>query len=135
MRHVRRSAPIRQVSSSVPMSSRALIGLLGVEWLDRSAPRILVDVSAMTDPDCGTVDDLARLQLAARRLGQQVFLFGAGPRLIELVEMAGLADVLPAVQGSGVEVRRESEEGEEPLGVEEERNPADPAVRDLEDLD
>ena len=106
-----------------------------MEWLDRSAPRILVDVSAMTDPDCGTVDDLARLQLAAGRLGQQVFLLGAGPRLIELVEMAGLADVLPAVQGSGVEVRRESEEWEEPLGVEKERDPADPAVRDLEDLD
>jgi len=89
----------------------------------------------MTDPDCGTVDDLARLQLAAGRLGQQVFLFGAAPRLIELVEMAGLADVLPAMPGSGVEMRREPEKREEPLGVEEERDAADPAIRDLEDLD
>ena len=89
----------------------------------------------MTDPDCGTVDDLARLQLAAGRLGQQVFLVGARPRLIELVEMAGLADVLPAMPGSGVEMRRKPEEREESLSIEEERDTADPAVGDLEDLD
>ena len=94
----------------------------------------MVDVSAITDPNCGTVDDLARLQLAARRLGQRVVLFGARPRLIEMVEMAGLADVLPASR-SGAEVRREPEEGEEALGVEEEGDAGDPAVRDLEDLD
>ena len=95
----------------------------------------MVDVSAITDPDCGTVDDLARLQLAARRLGQTVVLFGARPRLIELVEMAGLADVLPAASRSGVEVGRKAEEGKEALGVEKEGDPGDPAVRDLEDLD
>ena len=106
-----------------------------MEWLDSDARSILVDVSAITDPDCGTVDDLARLQLAARRLNQRVLLFGAAPRLVELVEMAGLADVLPAVPRSGVEMGREAEEGEEALGVEEEGDPADPAVRDLEDLD
>lgn len=117
------------------MSSAAVLGLLVVEWLESGAPRILVDVSAMTDPDCGTVDDLARLQLAARRLGQRVVLFGAGPRLIELVELAGLAEVLPAVAPSGVEMGGEAEEGEEALGVEEERDPPDPPVDDLEDLD
>jgi hypothetical protein len=96
-----------------------------VEWLDTGARSILVDVSAIADPDCGTVDDLARLQLAAGRLGQRV----------KLVEMAGLSEVLPAVPRSGVEVGRESEEGEEALGVEEEGDPGDLPVRDLEDLD
>ena len=94
-----------------------------------------MDVSAVTNPDCGTVDALARLQLAAGRLGQRVLLFGAVPRLVELVEMAGLADVLPAVPRSGVEVIREAEEREEALGVEEERDPGDLPVGDLEDLD
>ena len=117
------------------MSSGAVIGLVGVEWLDADARSIMVDVSAITDPDCATVDALARLQLAAGRLGQRVLLFGAPPRLIELVQIAGLADVLPAVPRSGVEVGREAEEGEEALGVEEERDPTDPVVRDLEDLD
>jgi anti-anti-sigma regulatory factor len=106
-----------------------------VEWLDTGARSILVDVSAIADPDCGTVDDLARLQLAAGRLGQRVMLVGAPPKLIELVEMAGLSEVLPAVPRSGVEVGRESEEGEEALGVEEEGDPGDLPVRDLEDLD
>jgi anti-anti-sigma regulatory factor len=117
------------------MSSAAVIGLLVVEWLDSGAPRILVDVSAITDPDCGTVDDLARLQLAARRLGQRIILFGVAPRLKELVELAGLTDVLPALPPSGVEMGREAEEREEAFGVEEERDPADPPVDDFEDLD
>ena len=117
------------------MSYAAIVGLLGVEWPDADAPRVLVDVSSITDPDCGTVDALARIQLAARRLGQSVLLLGAPPRLIELVEMAGLADVLPLAPGSALEVARETEEGEEALGVEEERDPADPALADLEDLD
>lgn len=118
-----------------PMSSAAALGLLGVERVDGDAPRVLVDVSMIADPDCGTVDALARIQLAARRLGQSVLLLGAPPRLVELVEMAGLADVLPAVPRSGVEVGREAEEGEEASRVEEEGDPGDPAATDLEDLD
>jgi anti-anti-sigma regulatory factor len=106
-----------------------------VEWVGSGVRSVVVDASGLTDPDCGTVDALARLQLAAHRLGLHVLLSGAGPKLIELVEMAGLADVLPAAPPSGVEAGRQAEEGKEAGGVEEERDPADPAVGDLEDLD
>jgi ABC-type transporter Mla MlaB component len=47
------------------------------------------------EPDAVTVDALARLQLAARRLGRQVRLRRASEELRELVVFMGLADVLP----------------------------------------
>jgi ABC-type transporter Mla MlaB component len=46
-------------------------------------------------PTAATVDALARLQLAARRLGCQVRLSGASEDLRELVAFMGLEDVLP----------------------------------------
>lgn len=52
-----------------------------------------------TRPDLGGVDALARLQLAARRLGWSIRLCTVCPRLGEVVDLAGLADVL----GPGVE--------------------------------
>ncbi len=54
--------------------------------------------------DAVTVDALARLQLAARRLGCRVYLCGASPELLELVRFMGLTDVLPCdgpTPGSG----------------------------------
>jgi ABC-type transporter Mla MlaB component len=47
------------------------------------------------DPDCVTVDALARLQLAARRHGCRVRLRHASAELLELVAFMGLRDVLP----------------------------------------
>ena len=46
--------------------------------------------------DAVTVDALARLQLAAQRLGCRVFLRNAGPDLRALVAFMGLTDVFPA---------------------------------------
>ena len=46
------------------------------------------------DPDAVTVDALARLQLAARRLCCRLLLRNASPELLELVAFMGLADVL-----------------------------------------
>jgi hypothetical protein len=46
----------------------------------------------------GLVDDLALLQRAARRLGWTVRLRHASTELAELLELAGLAEVLPADQ-------------------------------------
>jgi anti-anti-sigma regulatory factor len=66
------------------------------------------------------VDVLARLQLAARRSGHELRVRDASPELLELIALAGLEDVL------GVEPRRQAEEREEPLGVEEERELPDP---------
>jgi hypothetical protein len=74
------------------------------------------------------VDALARLQLAARRCGYRVEIANAPDELAELVELAGLCEVL------GVEPRRQPEQREERLGVEEERELDDPPVRDLDHL-
>jgi hypothetical protein len=46
------------------------------------------------EPDAVTVDALARLQLAARRLSCRLRLRNASPELLELVAFMGLADVL-----------------------------------------
>jgi hypothetical protein len=58
--------------------------------------------------DLRTVDALARLHLAGKRLGFEVRLTPT-EELVELLELAGLAEVL-----------REPEKREEPFGVEEE---------------
>jgi ABC-type transporter Mla MlaB component len=55
---------------------------------------LLCDVRGV-EPDCVTVDALARLQLGARRHGCQVRLRHASPELLELVAFMGLEDVLP----------------------------------------
>jgi anti-anti-sigma regulatory factor len=74
------------------------------------------------DADAATLDLLARLQLAARRLGIEVRLLDASPELRELVAFAGLNGVLRPEPG------RKAEEREEPLGVEEEGQLDDPAA-------
>ena len=50
---------------------------------------------AGVEPDAATVDALARLQLAAGRLGCRVRLENASPQLRELIAFMGLQDVLP----------------------------------------
>ena len=72
--------------------------------------------------DLGIVDALARLQLAARRSGYEIAVTNVPCDLLELIDLAGLRDVL------GVEPRRQPEEREERLGVEEERELPDPPV-------
>jgi hypothetical protein len=76
----------------------------------------------MLGPRLIAVDRLARRQLESKRKGQVVRLRRVPARFGELLDLAGLADVL------GVEVGRETEEGEERLGLEEERHPGDPPV-------
>jgi len=50
---------------------------------------------AGVDADAAVVDALARLQLAARRLGCQVLLRHASNELRQLVAFMGLTEVLP----------------------------------------
>jgi hypothetical protein len=45
-------------------------------------------------PDVATIDTLARLQLAARRLGLEVWLRDPSTELQDLLAFAGLRDVL-----------------------------------------
>jgi ABC-type transporter Mla MlaB component len=54
---------------------------------------VLCDVSGV-DPDCVTVEALARLQLGAQRQGCRVRLCRASDELCDLVAFMGLADVL-----------------------------------------
>jgi hypothetical protein len=88
------------------------------------APRpstIVCDVGALS-PDTAAVDVLARLQLAARRIGLEVRLRHASSELQDLLVCCGLDDVLRVEPGG------QAEKGEEPLGAEEERELDDPAV-------
>ena len=78
---------------------------------------VVCHVAELDDPDLTIVHVLARLQLVARRSGHRAVFCHAPPALVELVELAGLAGVLDL--RSGVEVRGESEEGEQALRAEE----------------
>jgi ABC-type transporter Mla MlaB component len=78
------------------------------------------DVGWIARADVQVVDALARLQLAARRRGCRLRLHNAPRELDELVELMGLAGVLV------VEPRRQAEQREEGLGVEEERELDEP---------
>ena len=75
--------------------------------------------------DLTLVDALARLQLAAQRFGCSIRVHGSGDDLGALLELVGLADVLPATSGgSGLELGGEAE-GLEELRVEEVVEPGD----------
>jgi ABC-type transporter Mla MlaB component len=115
--------------------SSALRSRLTLEAMD---PVFVCDVGTLVEPDIGAVDALARLQLAARRSGCRIALQGVPPAMSDLLELMGLTDVLPCGEAtssrSALEARRQPEQREEPLRVEEEADPGDPAVADLEDL-
>jgi hypothetical protein len=49
-----------------------------------------------TQPDLDVIDGLARLALAARRLGGEIGLRNAGPELLALIDFVGLDDVIGA---------------------------------------
>jgi anti-anti-sigma regulatory factor len=65
--------------------------------------------------DVGTIGALARCQLVARRCGCEIRLVDPLPELVELIELAGLRQVL-----------RQAEAREELVGVEEEGQLDDP---------
>jgi hypothetical protein len=60
-------------------------------------------------PDLAAVDDVARLTLAAARLGGEITLTDLSPAMGALLELAGLR----------VEMEGQAELGKEPLGVQE----------------
>jgi ABC-type transporter Mla MlaB component len=91
------------------------------------ADPVVCDVDAL-DPDAVALDVLARVQLTARRLGRRVELAGVNVELRDLLELAGLSEVLPLVAGSNLEPRGQPEEREQALRVEEEADPGDRAV-------
>ncbi len=78
-------------------------------------------------PGLALVDELARLQLTARRLGCSIGLRDACAELAELLDLAGLGEVVPRVGGLPLEAGREAEDGEQ-AGVEEVVVPDDPVA-------
>jgi ABC-type transporter Mla MlaB component len=95
---------------------------------DRHAAVVVCDVAALTHVDLATVEALARLRLAARRVGGSVWLRHASLELQELLALVGLRNVVPCWPGLRLEARGKTEDREEPGGVEEERDPADPTA-------
>jgi hypothetical protein len=130
-----RPTPSRQEAGSsvlvrrdfVPADVPAVCQGLAVPVAGALAAPVVCDVSAIVEPDLGTIDGLAHLALALRRLGLDVRLYKASAELTGLVALAGLADVVPCLRDLPVEVRGKPEEREELGGVQEEDDSADPA--------
>jgi hypothetical protein len=51
-------------------------------------------LAGSTRPDLSVIDTLARFALAARRMGGDVTVRGAGPELLALIDFVGLDDVI-----------------------------------------
>jgi ABC-type transporter Mla MlaB component len=97
--------------------------------LERSgADLVICDVGALDDPDADTVDLVARLQLTARRLGRSVRLMDACGELQDMLELTGLSEFVSASAELPLERGGHAEEREPALGVEGERDPADPVA-------
>jgi anti-anti-sigma regulatory factor len=105
-----------------PADAAALCERARLELERSGAEELVCDVAALTRPDAGTIEALARLQLTARRLGRRMRLRDPTPELAGLLDLFGLADVLR------VEPGRQPEEREQPLGVEERVEMGDPPV-------
>jgi hypothetical protein len=91
---------------------------------------VLVDLSRWRTADLALVDLLARVCLQARRLGAGVVVAPGGSGLAALLELTGLAGVVPLGPS---EPGRQAEALEQP-GVEEVVHVGDPPVAHLEDL-
>lgn len=84
---------------------------------------IVCDVGALVEPDASAIDALARMQLAARRLGRRICLSHASNELQDLIALMGLREVVPS--GLPLQPGREPEHREKAFGVEEEADPGD----------
>ena len=82
------------------------------------AGAVVCDVAGLGPPGLGTVDLLARLELAARRAGGRIRLRDPDPALHALLDLVGLR----------FEMEGQAEQREPALRVEEEVEPGEPAV-------
>jgi hypothetical protein len=78
-------------------------------------------------PDLAVVDQLARRQLAARRLDCSIRLWGACAELVELLDLVGLGELVTGPPGLRFQTRGQPEGGEQ-RGVEEIVMPDDPVA-------
>ncbi len=83
-------------ASDAPLLAERLRGIV-----ERTGTRIVVcDVATVIEPDAGTIDALARVALAARRLDCKLRLEHPTVELADLLAFAGLQDVLPWTSSS-----------------------------------
>jgi hypothetical protein len=124
------AGPTHMADSAVPFAVGATVTRADIPGLcaglsalvdggDRGV--VVCDVSGVGRPAVVTVEALVRLRLTARRHGWRLVLHGAGPELLGLVRLLGLAGELP-------EAGWEPEVREQPGDVEEVVDPRDPAA-------
>jgi hypothetical protein len=101
--------------ADIPALCRRVAMLLETSGADIA----LCDVTELP-ADAAAVDAVARIQLAARRMGRRLVLREAADDLLDLLAFVGVAGAL------GIEPWRQAEEREERGGVEEERELGDP---------
>jgi ABC-type transporter Mla MlaB component len=77
-----------------------------------TAAQVVCDVSAVREPDATAIDALARLQLTAARLGFSMRLLHPCQRLRDVLDLAGLGDVLPVSAELRLEASGEPEHWE-----------------------
>jgi hypothetical protein len=82
---------------------------------------VYFDCGGLPRPAAATVDQIARLKLAAKRSGCELELRNADPDLVELICFVGLDGVL------GVELEGQPEQGKQLFCVEEESQLDDPS--------
>jgi ABC-type transporter Mla MlaB component len=121
-----RSTTIVLASAIAAAEISALCRHVGLLLEDTEANEVICDVAGLLEPDAGTVDALARLQLTARRLGGEIRLLGACGRLHELLHLMGLGSIVLPCDELPLEARRQPEEREPSPGIQEEGDPADP---------
>lgn len=88
---------IRAIDLGAPTVSAELPALCDrLRSLPVAGPGMVVtcDLAGLSNPDCATVEGLARLQLTARRLGCTVRLRNASDELHDLLALVGLCDVV-----------------------------------------
>ncbi|SRR5712691_1421847 len=85
------------------------------------AELVVCEVGELVAADAVAIDALARLELAAKRLGRHVQLRGVSSELRQLLAFCGM-------DGLRIEPRRQTEQREQIRRVEEERELGHPAV-------
>ena len=93
-------------------------------------PLLRIDLTGWRTADLALVDLLARLCLQARRLGARVVVVPGGTGLGALLDLTGLAGIVPL---AGSEPGGQAETLEQ-AGVEKVMDVRDPALAQLEDL-
>lgn len=133
-----RNSILVAVGSSIEPADLPSLCAIVRSRLERSrAAVVVIDLGGVGAPDGVTIDAMARLVVVARRLGCRVELRDAPVELMELLAFTGLHDTLTdtlsgtltgAAGRSSLVLHGETEEGEDPLDVEEEGQLDDPAV-------